>query len=151
MAKKEYPPLIKKGFVEIGLWQFDALFLQPFKFNDHRKKLIDSFIVFLEEFKKLGLRAEIWIDGSFTTEKEEPDDIDLLFLLDINEVDNLTGNKAKLFKDLLISREKVKVRFGLDVYFINMYDSKEKAKWIETYGFDSGKLNEKGIFKLDVQ
>jgi hypothetical protein len=37
MYKKEYPPLFESGFREIQLWQLDALFLEGFSDNRHRK------------------------------------------------------------------------------------------------------------------
>lgn len=86
MYKREYNPLLENGFKEIALWQIDSIFLEPFGENEHRKQLINRLNAYLSEFSYLGLNAELWIDGSFSTVKPEPENIDVLFLLDVNEV-----------------------------------------------------------------
>jgi hypothetical protein len=150
MYKKEYKPLFEEGFKQIALWQLDATFLEPFEENEHRKYLIDRLNAFINEFQYLGLETEIWIDGSFSTHKPEPQDIDVVFLLDQTAVTNLDSKKSKLFADLFINREEVKARYSLDVYFIDSDDEDEKQKWISTYGFDSRKMNSKGIYKIQI-
>lgn len=150
MYKKEYKPLFEKGFKQIALWQLDSTFLEPFEENEHRKYLIDRLNAFINEFQFLGLEAEIWIDGSFSTHKPEPQDIDVVFLLDQKAVASLDSKKEKLFQELFMKREEVRVRYSLDVYFIDKDDMEDKQKWISTYGFDSRKMNSKGIYKLEL-
>jgi hypothetical protein len=150
MYKKEYDPLFEYGFKEIALWQIDSIFLEPFGENEQRKRLINRFNAYLNEFSYLGINAELWIDGSFSTIKPEPEDIDVVFLLDDNEVNNLKNRKLKLFEDLFLDREMVKARYSVDVYFIDRNDEIEKQKWITTYGFDSRKINSKGIYKIQL-
>lgn len=150
MYKKEYDPLLENGFKEIALWQIDSIFLEPFGENEQRKRLINRFNAYLNEFSYLGINAELWIDGSFSTIKPEPEDIDVVFLLDDNEVNNLKDRKLKLFEDLFLDREMVKARYSVDVYFIDRNDEIEKQKWITTYGFDSRKINSKGIYKIQL-
>ena len=148
MYKREYPPIFDAGFKEIMLWQLDGLFLDGFFDNGHRKYLIDRFKVFVEEFQKLNISAEIWLDGSFTTLKPEPKDIDVVFVLANKDVDSLDSIKSAIFESLLINRDEVLVKYGLDVYFIPSDNGYEKDKWIQTYGYDANKINTKGIFKI---
>nr|WP_315197530.1 hypothetical protein [uncultured Flavobacterium sp.] len=150
MYKREYEPLLENGFKEIALWQLDTIFLEPFGENDQRKQLINRLNAYLSEFSYLGLNAEVWIDGSFSTLKPEPEDIDVVFLLDENEINSLNDRKLKLFEELFLSREIVKARYSVDVYFIDRNDEIEKQKWITTYGFDSRKINSKGIYKIQL-
>ena len=105
MYKREYTPLLENGFKEIALWQLDNIFLEPFGENDQRKQLINRLNAYISEFLYLNLNAELWIDGSFTTHKPEPQDIDVVFLLDESEINGLDEKKQKLFKDLFINRE----------------------------------------------
>lgn len=150
MYKKEYVPLLEKGFKQIALWQLDNIFLEPFGENEQRKQLIDRLKAYLSEFSYLGLNAEVWIDGSFSTLKPEPEDIDVVFLLDESEINSLTDRKLKLFEELFLNRDIVKARYSVDVYFIDRNDEIEKQKWITTYGFDSRKINSKGIYKIQL-
>ncbi|NBA85236.1 hypothetical protein GVN16_05660 [Emticicia sp. CRIBPO] len=150
MYKKEYPPLLSEGFKEIKIWQLDSVFLEPFGENQHRKYLIDRFKAFISEFEVLNLSAEIWIDGSFCTRKPEPKDIDVVFLIDRNEIDSLDERGKIIFESLLMQRDEVIVRYGIDVYFIDRNNETEKEKWIETYGFDASHLNTKGIYQINI-
>jgi hypothetical protein len=150
MYKREYKPLLREGFKEIALWQLDSEFLEPFGENEQRKYLVDRLKAFISEFQYIGLDAELWIDGSFTTIKPEPQDVDVVFLFEATEIDKLESRKNKLFEELLLNRENTKARYSIDVYFIDGNDEAEKQKWIETYGFDSKKINSKGIYKIQL-
>jgi hypothetical protein len=59
MYKKEYPPLFESGFREIQLWQLDALFLDGFSDNGHRKYSFYLRIraAFLRNHKSMPQRA----------------------------------------------------------------------------------------------
>lgn len=48
-----------------------------FATNTHRKKLWEDFLRFLKEIKNKGLTGDLFIDGSFVTDKEEPNDIEV--------------------------------------------------------------------------
>lgn len=150
MYKREYDALLEDEFKEIALWQLDSIFLEPFGENEQRKQLINRLNAYLSEFSYLSLNAEVWIDGSFSTLKPEPEDIDVVFLLDESEVNGLTDRKLKLFEELFLNRDIVKARYSVDVYFIDRNDEIEKQKWITTYGFDSRKINSKGIYKIQL-
>lgn len=148
MSKKEYYPLLEKGFKEIGLWELDKYFLEPFVENEHRKYLINRFREFLNEFSLLVIDTEIWIDGSFTTNKPEPQDIDMVFIIDRNIVDSLVGKKKELFRQLFFDKEKVKARYSCDIYLVDNGSEKEKEKWIKTFGSEYNDINTKGIYKI---
>jgi len=148
MYKREYSPLFDSGFREIALWQLDEVFLSPFGENEQRKYLIDRIQAFINEFQALGIDSEVWIDGSFSTLKPDPVDVDIVFLFEKEDIDGLDHNKQELFMDLFQNREKVRTRFSIDVYYIDKNNIEEQQRWIETFGFDTRKLNSKGIFKI---
>lgn len=150
MYKREYEPLIENGFKQIALWQLDTVFLEPFGENEHRKYLINRLSAYISEVLSLGLNTEIWIDGSFSTYKPDPQDVDVVFLFDENEIHDLNDRKKQLFEELFLKRELIKARYSVDVYFIDRNDENEKQKWITTYGFDSKKINSKGIYKIQL-
>jgi hypothetical protein len=150
MAKREYTPLLSEGFKEIGRWELDKMFLEPFYNNEQRKKLIDKLQLYLDELLAVGLDAEVWIDGSFTTEKPEPEDVDIVILFNRSEVESLTGRKAELFESIVMDRDIVKANYGVDVHFMDKDDQIDRNTWIQTFGFDSRKISTKGIFKVII-
>lgn len=150
MFKKEFPPILTSGFQEIALWQLDQVFLHPFGVNEHRKYLIDRLQYYIREFSSIGINCELWIDGSFTTEHPEPNDIDIVLLISKNDVDGLRDRKAELFEQLVINREDVRSRFSCVVYFIDKNDPQQIEEWTKTFGYDSRQINTKGIFKIII-
>src|ERR1700754_3218693 len=67
--------------VELSFEQFK----QHFGTNAHRIELIKAAIKFFKIFSSCGCKA-VYVDGSFVSKKNYPEDIDLLF--DFNEVDD---------------------------------------------------------------
>ena len=154
MPAVSYPPLLAEGFQEIKLWQLDALFLEPFAGQEaaaeRRKYLIDRFRLWLDEFAALGLSADIWLDGSFTTHKPEPSDMDIVVIVDFAAVDALSDRAKTMFDQLLNERGIVRIRWGCDVYFIDQADKEQLAYWRDTFGRDSRSLQQKGLYHLRV-
>lgn len=146
--KFERAPLHESGFKEITIYQLDACFLEPFKNQERRLYLIGKFKAFIAEFNSLGISAEVWIDGSFTTTDEDPQDIDMVFLLKQSEVDSLSLGKKVIFQQLLVDHEKVKIAYNCDVYFIDAEEVDARNYYTKLFRMERNGLNEKGIFKL---
>lgn len=151
MLKIEHQPLFDSGFKEIGVWELDTYFLEPFGENVRRKLLIEKLKQFLYDFSYLKLDADVWIDGSFATIKEDPGDVDILFWFKMDDVHNLPPDKQVHFDRLFVQRDKIKIRYYLDLYFENTDDFVARQKWTETFGKDTINLNTKGIFVLKLK
>ncbi len=149
-----YPPLLPAGFQEIKLWQLDALFVAPFvgseEASGHRRYLIDRFRVWLGEFEALGLEADIWLDGSFTTHKPTPGDLDVVVVLNAATVDALPPRTQAAFALLFHDRAVIRARYGCDVYYLDRANEDDLAYWRDVFGRDSRSLHTKGIFHLHV-
>jgi hypothetical protein len=65
----------------------------------------------IDDFKKFGVAAGVWVDGSFVTEKEAPNDIDMVFIIDHKEVERLPQGAKARFK-----------RFSDQSYIEDLYD-----------------------------
>lgn len=50
--------------------------------------------------------CELWIDGSFVTDKPEPEDIDLSVMIDVLDYDELSDAALQLLDDLIFVEEK---------------------------------------------
>lgn len=69
------------------------------KFSLRRKRIIIEYKPYLKEIINSGYFLNHWIDGSFTTTKENPGDIDLLTEFDGNKVDK--DNKKEIIQKLI--------------------------------------------------
>lgn len=71
---------------------------------------------FFEKLEKLGFFGEVWVDGSFLTEKIDPDDADVLLRCDGPCYDN--GNEAyRAAVDWAAENQKKTLRCHSHVFF----------------------------------
>ncbi|MCF8245985.1 MAG: hypothetical protein K9J37_15010 [Saprospiraceae bacterium] len=92
--------------------------VETFVFNQHRKKLCDSLLDFFDKLVALDLGViSCWIDGSFVTRKEIPNDIDLVVFLDF-QVFNKTESRLLRFQTVF--------RGLLDIYFVPIFPENHK-------------------------
>lgn len=144
--KPEYRPLFDAGLHEIGLDDLEPRFVEPFGTTTRRKRLVERFRALIQRIGDWGIPFEVWVDGSFATEKPEPSDIDLLFVFDREG-----GNNAapEIQADLLAvfsqdGRRETRVRYGCDVYMIMADDEDMRSYWRGWFGFTRGEAP-KGI------
>ena len=90
-------------------------FEQVFVFNEHRKSIFDEYKRFLELLKKLDIGTFFqWINGSFTTQKPQPNDIDVVTFVNFTEYERIDNVLREIKLDFR-SRKKI------DCYFIVFY------------------------------
>ena len=102
----------------------------------------------VNEISSAGVHAELWVDGSFCTEKTDPNDIDLVIHLD----GSLLLHTAAIALLTSISQRSY-LRLGLDAYLFSTFPTghpahqfgeERRAYWLKQFGHDrSG--NDKGI------
>ena len=108
------PALFDPGFhdwpADVVEQRFYELLVDPFD-TARRRYLARRFFQLIDDFKKFGIVAEVWIDGSYVTGKQAPNDIDIVFIVNPREVEHLSKNaKARLR------------RFSDRSYIENLYD-----------------------------
>ena len=142
----EYNPLFAPGMHSITLSEMPELFVTPFKDPSRRAHLLSRFKAFLESLKDFPVEMEIWIDGSFSTYKESPGDIDLLVVADVNGVNALSASQKQQLFDVFDSNETLRVRYDCDVIFVTDLQEDHNL-WKEIYGLDRND-RPKGIPKI---
>lgn len=127
----EHSPLFEPGFHEIDIDDLEKLFVTPFNDGTRRKELADNLKLFLNKLKEIDARFEIWVDGSFVTEKIKPGDVDIAIIFEPDEINNLPQNQI----DFLNTDQKIlKIRYNLDVYYVPN-DLHKKSYWKGLFGF----------------
>lgn len=144
----EYSPILSEGFRTISLDELDSLFFDPFAENEWRGHLLQQVKKIINHVIQFGIETEIWIDGSFTTWKPEPGDVDMVFIFDEQEVSALPGDKLVLFSQLIVNRDKSKTRYSCDIHYFDKKDEERRAYYLNLFGTDRSQLNKKGIFKI---
>ncbi|WP_420836676.1 DUF6932 family protein [Agitococcus lubricus] len=92
---------------------------------------------------------EVWIDGSFCTYKQEPDDIDLVVFASKLSVRQLSQNKLQELATLFDNKMDTKLRYGCDIYIAQSEDVIKRNYWLKQFCLDHN-FNEKGIARLWV-
>lgn len=146
ISKTEYPSLLPAGIHDVHIKDLEARFVLPFKDQTQRKNVLGRFLVFHSRLISFGVFFEIWLDGSFTTEKENPNDIDLVIFGDPNQLNLLPDDKQKELQQLL-DNGTARIRYSCDTYFAFINDAKQRSYWRGWYGFTRNE-QAKGFVRL---
>lgn len=85
----------------MSLQEFAQKFVAPFN-STRRSKIFAALEEFYAQLHMLGLSGELWLDGSFLTEKKDPDDLDGVLVVHHELYDTL--NPAALdFADQMVA------------------------------------------------
>jgi hypothetical protein len=89
-------------------------FEQTFVFNEHRAKIFQEYQLFLQSIQNLGISTFYqWINGSFTSMKMNPNDIDVVTFVPFQDYEK----HQTFFDKLFLNRYSTKI----DCYFIKTF------------------------------
>lgn len=144
-----YKSLLPAGITDIQEDQIEDLLVRPFTSPAKRQLIIERFKVLLSEIRSFGIDFEIWIDGSFVTDKEEPSDIDLVFFAKTDAVNALQPDHQEKLAYIFEKRIETKIRYKCDVYFVRVEDGNLRSYWRGWFGFDREE-KPKGIARIYI-
>ena len=140
--------ILPPGLHDINEAELDNHFLSVFVGSTTRRLLIDNFRMYLSQIRQIAVNFEIWIDGSFVTEKPNPNDIDIVVFASSNEL-NVLSSQDQLRLRSLLDRNNVRQALGLDVLFAVAEDTNVRSYWRGWYGFDRNE-RPKGIARIVI-
>ncbi len=99
-SKEEYPPLLPLGFHDKTIQELRALCVDSFKEkgSSTREGIMDGLQFVVQRLVSSGIIGEIWVDGSFVTHKIDPDDVDILLMVDGKFFDNASAQQKEVMK-----------------------------------------------------
>jgi hypothetical protein len=80
--KAEFPALLPAGFHPMDMLGLRRLAVVRFSDSFTRPAIMTHLEQVVERINASGIRGEIWVDGSFLTEKLNPEDVDVLLAVD---------------------------------------------------------------------
>jgi hypothetical protein len=145
MNRKKIPEFDTKGNLPPGVYVVSLTNIEKrFSLNTKRKKLFNGLKKALGNLKAAGVK-KIWIDGSFITSKEKPNDIDGCWeynqSMDVNKLDTV-------FLDMYPPREAMKKKYGVD-FLISGVRLNDTGKTVEKFFQEDRDGNEKGILVIE--
>jgi hypothetical protein len=137
--QQEFPPLLQAGFHTKTIDELRQLCVNGFPQSVRRPKIMEGLDEIIWELSELGIVAEVWIDGSFTTKKIEPDDSDLLICIKEDFLNTATREQHVFINDLKNKRKGFKDKFYCDLYVLVEYGHATskwmRSYWIKQFGF----------------
>lgn len=143
--------LLAPGFHEIELDEFEKLFVENFTTSQTRRRIFENFKKWRENLLSQYSVFEIWMDGSFVTSKVNPNDVDIVIFVHIQDYVRLGQNWENIrnaddidaYYTLAICEESEKCVEPVTYYsFVN-----NRNYWRGQFGFDR-KDSPKGIIVL---
>ena len=139
--------LVPNTNIKCSLQVFHDVFVKDLS-SSKRTSLYESFLKYTTELKEKLDGSEIvcWINGSYTTKKKDPNDLDLVIFVNYHRVDK----KEQYLEDFKYPNSLSK--FGLDAYIVKVYPRGHKnyplyigdeMYWMDK--FDKNKRNRNGI------
>lgn len=147
----EYPPLLTVGFQDLKIEELEQIFLLPFPSSITRANILVEFKLWIKKVKKLKVKCEIWIDGSFATEKIDPQDIDVVLFINGSDIRKLSSEKKLGLETLTNQRltEQQRKEAICDSYLSFSEDVFDRRFWEKTFGKSRGEIP-KGIFRMYI-
>jgi hypothetical protein len=149
--KADHPPLLAQGFQDVRLDELKRTFLFPFPGSTTRSNILRKFKHWIKGVKRLNVHCEIWIDGSFATQKVDPQDIDVVIFIRNADIRRLSADKkAKL---LILTNERLtteqKKKCICDSYLGFPEDIRDREGWEKIFGQTRAEMP-KGIFRIFI-
>jgi len=147
------PPLddgvLPTGIHDCTLDEIDSVFGR-FQRTDHRMTLTKKLRQLIGELQFGKLAKELIVDGSFTTAKERPEDIDLLVIL---PSDFVWLTDMKPFQYNSISKRMVRNVYRFDLFAVNEgseehHEFLELFQQVKPFGSDYTSKTVKGILRI---
>lgn len=111
--KPEYPPLLKLGFHPTTVADLRKMCVDAFPLSAKRPVIMDNLEKIIDDLSMHKIEGEVWVDGSFLTEKIEPEDSDILLYVSGEFYDNSTPEQRNQV-DFVSSN--LKTQFMCDSY-----------------------------------
>lgn len=147
--KIDYPPLLPAGLHAHTLETLQVLTVDQFPNSRRRAGLFTSLSVYLDLLAATGLKASIWVDGSFMCTKQLPEDIDLVVVWDGESPDTLSAPAIEQL-NCLLNTNMMKARFGLHVFGVDGSLPSDMDFWRQKFGTQRDEVTPKGLAEIKV-
>jgi hypothetical protein len=159
------PKIDRTGIIKSDHVEFEHIFVKNFKNSKTRSKIFREYLGHCEHLNQFKVAILQWVGGSFTTNKEHPNDIDFVTHFNGHKLDSLDEESQKTFDNF---RKNCKVSSNnlCDSFFIPIYyDFVNESEFVDEltqfslelvqlykrrYGFDRNK-NPRAIIELNFE
>ncbi len=96
--------------------ELERLCVDGFEGSATRRDIMAGLVAIYERARQVGLPGSIWVDGSFLTEKSDPNDVDVVFWFPQVYYEDGTEQQQEYIRWLTSNEEDPKASFRCDTY-----------------------------------
>ena len=149
MPKQDFNPLLAAGYHSMDWQALEATCLTPFAgLSVTRPILTKQLEQFIDELRTLGLKGELWVDGSYVTAKPDPGDVDLVFVPDAVCLPAFQANITRI--QLLFAQLGAKAIYNCHAFLVDPTQKNDLAYWRGLFGFCHDEKTPKGFILLTL-
>lgn len=164
--KPEFPPLLSPGFHSKTLPEMRELCVDEFPLSVRRPLIMGGLESFIKSLTGHQITGKLWVNGSFLTEKIDPDDADLVIEFDVDIYDSGTDLTRALL-DKMASEIEEDREYFMDYYYCDPYllavfpenekelyeiTERQRKYWIKKFASDRrGKPKGLALVEIGVQ
>jgi hypothetical protein len=150
--KPEWPPLLPLGFHNFDAVARYRMCVERFPSSITRPRISANLEAIIAAINHQSIAGDVWIDGSYLTEKLNPDDVDLALVITRDTHSKLNSVQQQFFHNL--NDKQLYEQYRLDSYGIAIdvgtYDGEYTyAYWLKQFGFSRAD-QPKGIIRVAV-
>lgn len=132
--------------------------VDDFPLSQTRREIMSGLSVVVQRLIAAGIAGHMWVDGSFLTEKIDPEDVDLLLRISSNLYDNATLEQRETIHWFVDENGNLKTLYRCDCYVWlefphghPAYNTSEEQReyWTRQYGQSRRNVN-KGIAVVEL-
>lgn len=151
-SKPEWPPLLPLGFHGLDAAARKRICVERFPASVTRPRILTNLETLIVAVNQQGIVGHIWIDGSFLTEKLNPDDVDIALVVPRATVLAFSAAQKQFFDEF--SDKKLYDQYKVDSYGIALDVGTDVgdytlAYWLRQFGFSRNDVP-KGIVRVTV-
>ena len=158
--KPEFPPLLAEGMHPMSLAELENLCVTPFPLSSTRKGIMAGLHTVVSRIAEAGIRCDIWVDGSFLTQKIDPVDVDIIALIPAEFYDAGTDQQRDVIEWLTSGENLPRREFRCDTHAEPIYPESSPMHymvpdaiqyWRSIYGRSVESGEPKGIAVIEVR
>lgn len=157
VREPDFPPLLSVGWHQMPLSELRERCVKAFPLSATREELMAGIETVVARLVDVGIIGDLWVNGSFVTEKINPKDTDVVLSVDGEQMYELGKIEQREVIDWIIGNLK-NTELKCDSYHLFTYPEGHllfdegvfnKAYWTSTFGF-SREYEFKGIAVIPI-
>ena len=145
--KQEFPPLLQPGLHVMTSDDFHNLCVSRFGLSQSRGVIFNNIMTIIKLIEQTGLKANLWINGSYLTEKIDPADADMAIEFSMQQFNSSVAGQQAVTS--LVNNPTVKSNFSCDIYCFAKEDIVNRAYWLGWFSFSRTDMP-KGIAVVQI-